>query len=113
MPVPGGYVAALPDNMIVKLYEKVSESGLGNEEGQMAIRKIFGDSETVVCDSQGRVGLTTNLLAHARIRKEADVLLVGTLARFEIWNPETHDIKMSKGVTSSDAINQALRDLGI
>ena len=114
MPIPDGYVAALPENMIEKLYDKVSESGLGNTEGQMAIRRIFGNSETVVCDSQGRVGLTPALLKHAGISDESDVLLVGTLARFEIWDPSVHDNKMSGEEISSDkAINQALRDLGI
>jgi len=114
MPIPDGYVAALPENMIEKLYEKVSESGLGNSEGQMAIRKIFGNSETVVCDSQGRVGLTPGLLEHTGLKNESDVLLVGTLARFEIWEPGRHDKKMSGVEISSDeAIKKALRDLGI
>ena len=49
--------------------------------------KVIGLAEELQCDPQGRVRLPQSLLHAARLTK--DVMLVGMLDRFEIWDLDT------------------------
>ena len=108
MPAPGNYITALPPAQIEEFYSKVSKGGLGDPKKLAAIRALFGKSDAVSCDGQGRVGIGASLLEHAGIQKESEVVMVGTLTRFEIWNAKYYATSIS-----DDDMNQALRDLGI
>ena len=115
MPSPGGYLAALPPAMVEQLHERVSQQlSLGDASGQAAIRALFARSDMIACDSQGRVGLSAALLEYAGIVSKGDVVLVGTLTRFEIWNESAYAANLEgDGMASDQAMNKALKDLGI
>lgn len=81
-----GCIMVLPPAAVERLYEKVNEINLGNEEGQDLLNRIFSEAHQMGCDKQGRMSLPENLLAKAGIEKEA--LLVGTMTKFGIWNPD-------------------------
>ena len=83
-------IIVYPPEMRDKLYEKVSEIGLGSdpEEAQL-LDDMFGRGEYLSCDRQGRIMLSETLLEHAGIKRDAR--LVGGYTKFLIWSPETHD----------------------
>ena len=86
LPDPGGYITVLPPLEVEKLYERVSQKLLSDGAAQAFLSKFFSQALTFGCDKQGRVGLATELLAHAGIEKAA--ILVGTMSKFSIWSPD-------------------------
>ncbi len=51
-------------------------------------RWMFGESEKLMFDDQGRIIIPKHLLEYAQIENE--VLLIGLVDRIEIWNPELY-----------------------
>lgn len=86
VPNPAGYVSVLPPAEVAKLYEKIASVPMADAEAQAEIDAFFAVSQTFSFDKQGRVALSAGLLSHAGITKEA--VLVGSLTKFNIYNPE-------------------------
>ena len=59
---------------------------------QRAIRSMAAGAEMVMWDSQGRLRLGDNLLAHAEVKDQ--VVLVGTFTRIELWSVEHFDLAL-------------------
>ncbi len=57
-------------------------------------RWMFGESERVVFDDQGRVIIPKHLLEYAQIENE--VFLIGLVDKIEIWNPELYHKTMQE-----------------
>lgn len=67
----------------------VREYSLETEAGGDVYRDFFGNAAPIAPDGQGRVQLSEEHVDHAGL--ERDVLLVGMLDRFEIWDKATFD----------------------
>ena len=77
-----------------KVFSKISGLNEFSEENRKIQRNILAGVITVELDSNGRMLIPKNLLAHAHVDK--DVMLVGTGSKVEIWNPtiyEKHQIQ--------------------
>jgi MraZ protein len=85
-PHPDGYIAVLPPAEVEKLHEKVSAKALTDRDAQDAFARFFAQTLSFGFDKQGRFGVTTELLRHAGIAKDA--VLVGSLNKFAIWSPD-------------------------
>lgn len=85
-PHPDGYIAVLPPAQVDKLYEKIAAMKLSDSEAQSFNAQFFSETQSFTYDKTGRVGLEAELLAHAGIQK--DVVLVGSLTKFNIYSPE-------------------------
>ncbi len=72
-------------------------------------RFIVGSAEDLSLDKQGRVLLSQDHRAYAGLDK--DVLLVGQLQKFEIWNPTMY--RDSIAVQNYDAVAQEAQDSGV
>lgn len=57
-------------------------------EGQNFIMYVMEKSEVVTCDKSGRVVLTPDLIEHAGLENQAQ--LVGMFGSWAIWNPERY-----------------------
>jgi len=58
-------------------------------ESRAFIRTILGWADDVTLDGQGRMALSKRLMDFANITEK--VLVIGTLERIELWDPETFD----------------------
>lgn len=59
------------------------------KESRAFIRTILGWADDVTLDGQGRMALSKRLMDFAGISEK--VLIIGTLERIELWDPETFD----------------------
>ena len=73
-------------------------------------RLIYGNAMKCEPDAQGRILLSQNLRAHAKLEK--DVMVVGVSRRVEIWNAETwSDLEAQE--LASDNMASIMEELGI
>ena len=84
-PHPDGYIAVLPPAEIAKLETKIASMKLSDSAAQKFAARFFAKTQTFSFDKAGRVGLSEELLKHAKIAKDA--VLVGSLTKFNIYSP--------------------------
>lgn len=85
-PHPDGYVAVLPPAEVEMLRGKIAAMKLSDSAAQAFAARFFSQTQAIYFDKAGRVSLNPDLLAHAGIEKDA--VLVGSLTKFNIYNPE-------------------------
>ena len=105
---PKDHLYVLTEAAMDKLIEKADEILIGDYERRDTLRLIGGSAHETVCDKQGRITLTEELLRHAGITGE--VVLVGGFKWFEIWSPSR-----LAAVTKNTETNfaESTRQLGI
>jgi MraZ protein len=81
---------------------RLREAGTSGAADEQAIRAITASADALVPDSQGRVRIKDELLAHAEVKSK--VVLVGTLTRIELWSEEQFDMALP---TASDLAESA------
>lgn len=75
-----------------------------------AFRRLFiGGAEVQTLDAQGRVRLSQDHRDYARLGK--DVMVLGLINRFELWNPET--LKATMDAQKLDDVTDELAASGI
>jgi MraZ protein len=84
-PHPDGYLAVLPPTEVEKLHEKISGMKLSDAAAQAFNARFFSQTQSLSFDKTGRIGITSELLKHANIDKNA--VLVGSLTKFNIYSP--------------------------
>ncbi len=72
-----------------KIHHKISALSEFNPEQRRLKRIFFRSIAQVELDSAGRINVPKQMLAHAKIEKEA--ILIGMGNYIEIWNPEVFD----------------------
>jgi MraZ protein len=92
-----------------KRLEKLKDLSVADEQAQHLIRQIASRAEAVSWDSQGRVRIKDELLAHAGITR--NVVLSGAFDRFELWAPEEFK-KMQEDGDDPSKLAQAARYVG-
>ncbi len=107
LPHPEGYISVLPPAEKDLLFERVSQTKMGDRDAQDFLHRFFADAHSFGCDKQGRINLDPGLVAHAGITKEA--VMVGTMTRFSIWSPEGWQ-RMNER-TSGDSFGELMRRL--
>jgi MraZ protein len=107
VPHPDGYISVLPPEETKRLHEKMKEVKMSDRSGQDFVNRFFSDAHAFGCDKQGRFTLTPGLWNHAAIGKE--VVLVGNMIRFAIWNPQKWE--EVHGRTSGEAFGELMRRL--
>jgi len=69
-----------------QLSDSIDQLGLFSDDQDDLVASIFADSHMLTPDSEGRVQMPEDLLAHAQIAEQ--VAFVGRGATFQIWNPD-------------------------
>jgi MraZ protein len=108
-PHPDGYVAILPPAEVAKLHQKISAMKLSDADAQAFAARFFAQTQSFSFDKAGRVGLSDELLRHAGVEKDA--VLVGTLTKFNLYNPARWQQEEAK--TAGENFGDLMRRLDI
>ncbi|MGF1483901.1 MAG: division/cell wall cluster transcriptional repressor MraZ [Opitutales bacterium] len=111
MPNPNGSITVHPPSAVVRLKEKLANVSMGDSRSLRVMQAIFGKSEFLRFDTQGRFTLPEVLLKHAGLEKES--VLVGMVANFHIWNPERHRAYVGEADLSPEELGAVLRELNL
>ncbi|MGF1449927.1 MAG: division/cell wall cluster transcriptional repressor MraZ [Opitutales bacterium] len=109
MPNPNGSITVHPPGAVLRLKERLADVSMGDTRSLQVMQIIFGRSEFLKFDSQGRFMLPEVLLKHADLQKEA--VLVGMVANFHIWSPQRHREQLAEATLSSEELSATLREL--
>jgi MraZ protein len=91
-----GCLYLLPLTTWQKLQARLEQEEFQSErQARFFERTLFEDGDVQVPDAQGRIQLSKELRAFAKIDRE--VLIYGVGSRIEIWSPEVFDEYMSAG----------------
>lgn len=77
-----------------KIEEKLLKLPFGMKEAREFLRYFLGAAEECELDKQGRILIPQTL--REEIKCEKDVVLIGMLNYFEIWNPQALEEKFRK-----------------
>jgi MraZ protein len=89
-----------PPGEMKRLMQLVRNKSWGDADAETLRRRLGGDSETVKVDSVGRVCIPDRLAKPAGIEKNSEVLLVGMVDVYQIWNTERYKTTQSKDVVT-------------
>ncbi len=81
-------IYAYPLNEWQRLTKKLRTLNPLEKKTRDFIRLFVGVAHTATMDSQGRVMIPERILKMGKIEK--DLLLIGSLTKFEIWNPDVY-----------------------
>jgi MraZ protein len=109
VPHPDRYLVAYPPWHLDWIESRVNSLDFVDDE-QDPMSVIIGSSISLGVDSQGRITLPEELLAHARIDKEA--VLVGMWKSFRIESPETRAAVLGKHTMTSVGLSWKRRPTG-
>ncbi len=109
-PDPSGCITVYPPKMVAELKEKLANVSMGDRRSQRAITRLLGAADSFTIDKNGRINLNSRLFEHAGVAKE--VVLVGTVNKFHLWNPERYEEYISADEDDGD-IADILSDLGL
>ncbi|WP_456440103.1 division/cell wall cluster transcriptional repressor MraZ [Caldithrix abyssi] len=85
-------VYAYPLNEWQKLTKKLRALNPLDDDAREFVRQFVGVAHYATMDGQGRVMIPDRILTMAGINKEdREMLLIGTLEKFEIWNPKVYE----------------------
>jgi len=80
------YLMLMPHEEFEAVQLKVEESTLPEQQKRKFMRQFSSNARIITVDKQGRVLLPEQQCTDAGLQDE--VVLVGAMKRFEIWNPE-------------------------
>ncbi|HVU17647.1 MAG TPA: mraZ [Candidatus Didemnitutus sp.] len=109
IPHPDAYIAVLPPARVAKLLAQVSEMRLSDREAQAVKARIFADALSFTFDKQGRFGVSSDLLRHAAISRDA--VLCGMGDTFNIMSAARwKDLQAS---TAGENFGDMMRRIGL
>ena len=88
IPNQSGYISVYPPERVDDLKAKLSKVGLKDRAVRVKLTRFLSKLHEFEFDKQGRINISDKLLSGAGITK--DVVLLGELASFAIYNPETY-----------------------
>ncbi len=99
----------VPASMFREFLEKLKKVSFADSKAMVALGKIGSMAQQCVCDKQGRISLSQNLMQHAGITDKA--LLLGAVATIQIWQPEAWHEQQIDSETGLDVI-QSIQEKG-
>ena len=101
-----GCVYVFPHDEWKRLTKRLNTLDSFNVKVRDFIRLFVGPAYKTVMDNQGRVLLPDNILQMARIERE--ILLLGSLNKWELWNPKIYQDYMQQNNPSIEALAQEI-----
>lgn len=101
-----GCVYVFPHNEWQRLTKKLNSLDSFQVKVRNFIRQFVGSAFKTVMDNQGRVLLPDKVLEMAGIRKE--VLLLGSLNKWEMWDPDRYEQYLKENVPSMEQLAQEI-----
>jgi len=94
-----------PPSEMKRLLKLVKKLSWGDPKAETLRRALGGKSETVKFDRVGRICIPDHLAKPAGIEKNSEVILVGLMDVYQIWNVQRYNNASSKdGVTMPEAL---------
>ena len=97
----------VPFETFQTMIEKLRKVSFADARAATALATIGSMAAECVCDKQGRITMTKNLMEHAGIKGKA--LLLGALTTVQIWNPDNWANRKIDSETGLDVL-QALQE---
>ncbi|GKX50143.1 division/cell wall cluster transcriptional repressor MraZ [Budvicia aquatica] len=98
-----------------KIEQKLSRLSSMNPAERRVQRLLLGHASECQMDSAGRLLVATTLRQHASLVKE--VMLVGQLNKFELWDEQTWYQKVKEDIdaeqSAQDTLSERLQDLSL
>lgn len=100
-----------PDDKCLYLYtaaemmrriDELRSGGSMDGNAQAAIRSITAGAELLTWDTQGRIRIGENLLAHIEVKEQ--LVLVGALTRIELWSAENFDLALPQESSAAEDV---------
>ena len=100
----GPCLRVLPPKEMAELMESLDAMPNGDRNKTILKRIIGSESTQVTLDKAGRICVPDEMAAATGIEIEKEVVMVGLLDRFEIWEPERYArVKAADTVMASEA----------
>jgi MraZ protein len=98
----GPCIRVLPPSQMAKLMQSIDEMP-NSDPKKVVLKRIIGSgSAQVTVDRAGRICLPDEMAREAGLKDE--VVLIGLLDRFEIWNPERYEkVQVADAALAPDA----------
>ncbi|MBE2280932.1 MAG: division/cell wall cluster transcriptional repressor MraZ [Ignavibacteriaceae bacterium] len=104
----GHPIDVYPKDLWLQIEENLKSLKSYNKQSQLIIRTLLFSAEEEEMDSQFRIVLPQHLIKHAKIEK--DILILGALRKFEIWNPEIYEKYRSSSDMPLENLAEAVID---
>lgn len=100
-----------PDEKCLYLYtaaemmrrlDELRSGGSVDANDQQAIRSITAGADMLMWDTQGRIRIGENLLAHIEVKEQ--LVLVGALTRIELWSAENFDLALPQESSAAENV---------
>ena len=101
-----GCVYVYPSDEWKRLTHKLNSLDSFQDKVRNFIRLFVGSAFKTTMDNQGRVLLPDQVLEMAQIEKE--ILLLGSLNKWELWNPEKYHTYMKDNKLSMETLAQEI-----
>jgi MraZ protein len=101
-----GCVYVFPNDEWKRLTKKLNTLDSFNVRVRDFIRLFVGPAYKTIMDNQGRVLLPDTILQMAKIERE--ILLLGSLNKWELWNPNIYQEYMQQNNPSIEALAQEI-----
>ena len=99
------FIDVMTGRELESLHAKIAAIPMSDIKCFNAIHRFFSRTRDASCDRKGRATLSTELLQHAGITRE--IVLVGALDNFFIYNPETWE-RVSRFEEDPEAVLHAI-----
>ncbi|MEE9367857.1 MAG: hypothetical protein V3V05_03225 [Pontiella sp.] len=87
---------------MMRRLDELRGGGSIDKSEQQAIRSITAGADMLVWDTQGRIRIGENLLAHIEVKSQ--VVLVGALTRIELWSSENFDLALPQESSAAENV---------
>lgn len=100
-------LSVYPAREMVQRLQRLRSLSIADDAGRQFARILGSRSQLAPWDSAGRIRIKDELLEYAQLTDQ--VVLIGAIERFELWNPELW--KQASGSGGAD-LGQAARQVG-
>lgn len=87
-PNPDGALVVMSEDEFKAVQEQANASDASEEEKSRFRRYLASKTHVTQMDRQGRINLNENLMNLGQISPEDEVMLIGKISRFEVYNLE-------------------------
>ncbi len=95
------FLLVMPPEEFQKVEQTVSShEGLTPQERRAFIRRFYSSAQQCFSDKQGRLLLPEEHRKQVGLRDEGELVIAGSLARFEIWNAKRWDDTFEAGTAA-------------
>ena len=95
------FLLVMPPEEFQKVDEIVAKhEGLTPQERRVFTRRFYSSAQQCYADKQGRLLLPEEHFKQVGLKDEGEVVIVGSLSRFEIWNSKRWDETFEAGTST-------------